>query len=210
MWGLTGTNSINSSQVLNWAYGGVGYSYLWTTVGYDIGYYGSLTWYGPNGAVGYKTLTSLNHNYTIASTNHQSNILIGGLTFSEAVDFKFNNGYGDYVLVWAGEIYDSQYKDFQGHSMTWKYTVTVTYIDPTVPSGGGPGSNDPGGDPTGAKGSVIEPIVVQGFAATGGLMMPLGVMAGVWLWRKGNMMGAIATIIIMPLIGLGVVFAMLN
>lgn len=208
VWGLTGTNSFNGSEYVNWAYGGVGYSYLWTTIGYDIGYYGSLTWYGPHGATDYHSISGLAHTYEIARIEHQSNILIGGLNFSEAVDFQFDNGYGNYVMVFEGKVYDSRYSDAQGHYITWRYTVTISYLDPTVPAG--PGSNDPGGDPTGSGGQAIEPIVIQGFAATGGLMMPLGVMAGVWLWRKGNMMGGISTLILMPLIGAGLLFAMLN
>lgn len=209
VWGLTGKNSLNDSEVVNWAYGGVSYSYLWTTIGYSIGYYGSLTWYGPNGATDYQSVT-LTHNYTIARVEHQSNILIGGVTFSEAADFKFDNGYGAYTMVFDGKIYDSRYPDATGHFLTWHYTVTITYVDPTKAGSGGSGSNDPGGNPTGAEGSTIEPIVIQGFAATGGIMMPLGIMAGVWLWRKGNMMGGIACLVIMPIIGAGLVFAMLN
>ncbi len=209
IWGMTGTNSFNGSEYINWAYGGVDYSYLWTTIGYDIGMEGMLTWYGPNGAVDYHTVTTLSNNYTLASVVHQSNILIGGITFSEAVDFQFDNGYGEYKLVFWGKVFDTRYPSSSGHYMAWRNSVIIDYQNGSSTSNP-PGSSDPGGDPTGAGGMVIEPIVIQGIAATGGLMMVLGVMAGVWLWRRGNMIGGISCLIIMPIIGVGLMFAMLN
>jgi UDP-N-acetylmuramyl pentapeptide phosphotransferase/UDP-N-acetylglucosamine-1-phosphate transferase len=55
-----------------------------------------------------------------------------------------------------------------------------------------------------------SPIILQAMAATGGLMIVLGIMAAVWLWRHSDPFLAISCSVLMPLIGAGVLQAALG
>lgn len=192
-------NSQNVSYPITAFWGTQAYNNLLVSIGSSVSTYVYYEWVKPDNSVTYAILTNTTNGYDLLTESGHSWIVKGGINYTANLTLPFDGGYGAYKLVITGKAYDSSYPASTGHYINFYHALTITYT--------GPDSDLTGKGPGGLE---ISPIVVQGMAATGGSMIVLGIMAGVWLWKHSDPIWAICTITIMPMIGFGVLQAALG
>lgn len=192
-------NAQNVSYPLTAFWGTQAYNGLRVTIGSNVSSYVYYEWVKSDGTAQYAVLANATNGWDILTESGHSWIVKGGIRYDANITLPFDTGYGAYKLVISGKVYDTQNPASTGHYINFYHAMTITYTSPDSGlTGKGPGGTD------------VSPIILQGMAATGGSMIILGIMAGVWLWKHSDPLYAICAITLMPLIGFGVLQAALG